>query len=778
MRPATAPPLEAKASRSSVALDQDDSSSDSPAPADNEESDFYNAGNDSQSSIGVANFQDMRVDDRCWPPINRLPNEILIGVFAKLGAPADLFSCMLVSKRWTRNAVDLLWHRPACTSWKSHQTICQTLEAPNPFFSYRDFIKRLNLAALADRISDGSVTSLYVCARIERLTLTNCRGLTDAGIIGLVENNTNLLALDVSNDKNITDQSIYTIAEHCKRLQGLNISGCDGVSNDSLEVLAKSCKYIKRLKLNDCTQIRDNAVLAFAENCPNILEIDLNQCGHVGNGAVTALMAKGICLRELRLAFCAMVDDYAFLALPPTQMFDHLRILDLTCCTRLTDVGVKKIIDVAPRLRNLVLAKCRLITDASLNYIAKLGKNLHYLHLGHCANITDEGVKTLVAHCNRIRYIDLGCCVNLTDESVKRLAILPKLKRIGLVKCNSITDESIYTLAEIATRPRVRRDANGLFIGGEYYTSNLERIHLSYCVNLTLKSILKLLNSCPRLSHLSLTGVPAFQGDEFSPFCREAPPEFTNHQRNVFCVFSGGQVSRFRDYLNSAPQFEDLRESLTPRRQARPRQVPTQIHPATASAVPTAFEEAYDDEMGDENDDFEGFYAQPNNTFAGTGFQGHGHLPMMAHSLPALPGIDTLPWDLPNSFVDGNGLHPGSFAAQQHTLASQTQQGNLAAQHNAPAQQAQQSGLSVHNTLGYPIQPMPLSSLSSMAGNAGPYGYTPMNAFGVLQASMAGPATTGPRQASAASAASATGASTAQMHHQQGAADEQQDMSG
>ncbi|TQV91550.1 ubiquitin ligase complex F-box protein GRR1 [Cordyceps javanica] len=767
MRPAVAPPLETEASRSAAASDQDDSrssSSDSPAPADNEESDFFLGANDSQSSIGVVNFQDMHVEDRCWPPISRLPNEILIAIFAKLGTPSDLRNCMLVSKRWTRNAVDLLWHRPACTSWKSHQNICQTLESPKPFFNYRDFIKRLNLAALADRISDGSVTSLYVCTRIERLTLTNCRGLTDAGIIGLVENNTNLLALDVSNDKNITDQSIYTIAEHCKRLQGLNISGCDNVSNESMEVLAKSCKYIKRLKLNDCTQIRDAAVLAFAENCPNILEIDLNQCGHVGNGAVTALMAQGTCLRELRLAFCSLVDDYAFLALPPTQMFDHLRILDLTCCTRLTDIGVKKIIDVAPRLRNLVLAKCRLITDSSLSYIAKLGKNLHYLHLGHCANITDEGVKTLVTHCNRIRYIDLGCCTNLTDESVKRLAVLPKLKRIGLVKCNSITDESIYTLAEIATRPRVRRDANGLFIGGEYYSSNLERIHLSYC------SILKLLNSCPRLSHLSLTGVPAFQGDEFLPFCREAPPEFTNHQRNVFCVFSGNQVSRFRDHLNTAPQFEDLRESLLPRRpHPRTRQVSNQIHPVTASALPATFEETYDDEMGDDNDDFEGIYpndmaqnAQPNNGFVGTGFQ--GTLPSMAHSLPTLPGIDTLPWDLPNALaVDGTGFHPGSFAAQQHAQGHQPQQqGSLASHQYTP---------------GYQNQQMPLPTLASLIGTQGAYGHAPMSAFGVSQASMAGPASTAPGQASTASAASATGASTAQMHHDADA-DERENMTG
>lgn len=134
-----------------------------------------------------------------------------------------------------------------------------------------------------------------------------------------------------------------------------------------------------------------------------------------------------------------------------------------------------------------MLAKCRNITDVAVTAISKLGKNLHYVHLGHCGQITDEGVKRLVHNCNRIRYIDLGCCTNLTDESVKRLALLPKLKRIGLVKCASITDESVLTLADAAYRPRVRRDANGVLVGGEYYAPSLERVHLSYCVNLTLK---------------------------------------------------------------------------------------------------------------------------------------------------------------------------------------------------------------------------------------------------------------------------------------------------
>lgn len=180
------------------------------------------------------------------------------------------------------------------------------------------------------------------------------------------------------------------------------------------------------------------------------------------------------------------MDDGAFLSLPAGRTFEHLRILDLTSCARITDRAVERIIDAAPRLRNLVLAKCRNITDQAVFAISRLGKNLHYVHLGHCVNLTDEAVKRLVHCCNRIRYIDLGCCTHLTDESVTRLAVLPKLKRIGLVKCNNITDASVYALAKANQRYRQRKDAEGR----EYnYSSgsSLERVHLSYCTQLTLK---------------------------------------------------------------------------------------------------------------------------------------------------------------------------------------------------------------------------------------------------------------------------------------------------
>ncbi|KAK4222518.1 SCF E3 ubiquitin ligase complex F-box protein grrA [Podospora fimiseda] len=555
--------LDTEASRRAPEDSRSTSSTSSPAPPDNEESDFFLNANDSQSSLGVPNIQDMQVaDDECIPPVNRLPNEILIAIFSKLSTLSDVLHVMLTCKRWSRNAVDILWHRPSCTSWEKHNLICRTLSVENPYFHYRDFVKRLNLASLHESVNDGSVVPLAACNRVERLTLTNCKNLTDSGLIPLITNNTHLLALDISNDDQITEASIYAIAEQCKRLQGLNVTGCGKISNESLINLAKSCRYLKRLKLNDCSQIQDEAVSAFASHCPNILEIDLHQCRLIGNEPVTALLENSQALRELRLAHCELIDDSAFLSLSD-KTYEHLRILDLTSCVRLTDRAVEKIIDIAPRLRNLVLAKCRNLTDAAVYSISRLGKNLHFLHLGHCSNITDDAVKRLVTLCNRIRYIDLGCCTHLTDESVTRLATLPKLKRIGLVKCANITDRSVVALAKANQRSRLRKDQLGKEIPGEYYSnhhSSLERVHLSYCLNLTLKGIIQLLNCCPRLTHLSLTGVPAFLREDLEQFSRDAPQEFTVNQRSVFCVFSGQGVASLRRHLNNEQRnFADLR---------------------------------------------------------------------------------------------------------------------------------------------------------------------------------------------------------------------------
>ncbi|KAI9806296.1 MAG: hypothetical protein M1825_006411 [Sarcosagium campestre] len=530
------------------------SSASSPERADYEDTDFFTAqANDSQSSIGVTTFREMAVTpsrerEQYISPVSRLPAELLIAIFTKLSATSDLRNCLLVSRTWAKYSVDLLWHRPLCNTWDNLRGVIRSVRKPDPFFAYYDLVKRLNLSSLSKDVSDGTIIPLSECKRIERLTLTNCTKLTDSGVTSLLNGNKYLLALDISGLTSVSDHTLLTVANNCTRLQGLNISGCKLVTDKSLTAVSRNCKSIKRLKLNDCREVTDESVISFANTCRQMLEIDLHECREINDVSVTALLARGFNLRELRLAHCSRITDGAFLALPQERQFESLRILDLTACENLTDSAVTRIVGAAPRLRNLVLAKCKKITDLAVLAITKLGKNLHYVHLGHCAHITDTAVMELVKTCNRIRYIDLACCHNLTDQSIMQLATLPKLRRIGLVKCQAITDRSIIALAKLRPSP------NGL-LG----TPSLERVHLSYCVHLTLRGIHALLANCPRLTHLSLTGVQEFLREELTVFCREAPAEFTDHQREVFCVFSGAGVKDLRHHLN---HDQELRDSL------------------------------------------------------------------------------------------------------------------------------------------------------------------------------------------------------------------------
>jgi F-box and leucine-rich repeat protein GRR1 len=67
-----------------------------------------------------------------------------------------------------------------------------------------------------------------------------------------------------------------------------------------------------------------------------------------------------------------------------------------------------------------------------------------------------------------------------------------------------LTDQGIYALVE--------RHAT------------LERIHLSYCEQVSVQAITFLLNRLSKLTHLSLTGVTAFKTPELQQFCRAPPP--------------------------------------------------------------------------------------------------------------------------------------------------------------------------------------------------------------------------------------------------------------
>ncbi|GAA5914272.1 hypothetical protein JCM6882_003677 [Rhodosporidiobolus microsporus] len=548
-------------------------------------------------------------------PASSLPHEILLHILRLLPG-SSLAPALRVCKAWCQCGVELLWHKPIFKTLPSLYRMLQVLSLPAgaQTFPYPEFVRRLNFNNLHHEMSDRMLHKLLPCRRIERLTLTGCKGLTSAAMVALLSQSKRLIALDLSDVENVDDAVLEAMAKNCPKLQGLNMSGCARITDRGLEQLALGCPALRRIKLRKCESITDVPIILLSLHCPLLLEVDLAGCSAITSLSVMQLLRTSRALRELSLLGCGALTDEGFpdaetlqllaspasaeasylpplpfredgssihlipssealpsassangttpTARPPIDLstklltttshllpiplplrggpalkpFDHLRYLDVTSCAQLTDASVAGIVKYAPRLRNLILAKCVRLTDEAIYAICGVGKHLHYLHLGHVGSITDRAVIALARACTRLRYIDLACCNNLTDLSVTELAAnLPRLKRIGLVRVTSITDASLQSL---------------------HARTSLERIHLSYCDNLSVAAVNDMLQSLPRLTHLSLTGVSAFRKRALQVFCRPPPRDFNDHQRRSFCVFSGRGVQDLRKFLRSLTPTE------------------------------------------------------------------------------------------------------------------------------------------------------------------------------------------------------------------------------
>lgn len=371
--------------------------------------------------------------------MSHLPPEILIHILKHLHSPRDLFNSLRVSHTWCECSVELLWHRPSLSKVPTLIKMMQVLSRRNQTFTYARFIRRLNFLFLGGELTDPLFSRLAQCDRLERLTLVNCASISHEPLARVLPCLTNLVAIDLTGVIECTDAAIVGLASAARRLQGINLGGCWKISDTGILALA-SCPLLRRVKLSGVDQITDESVSALAKSCPLLLEIDLNNCKHITDKSVRDIWLHSTHMREMRFSHCIELTDAAFPApprpdvpappvnnpfpastaklseeLPPlilTRPFDHLRMLDLTACSLITDDAVEGIIARAPKIRNVIFSKCTKLTDKTVESICKLGKHLHYLHLGHAAQITDRSVRTLARCCTRLRYVDFASALS------------------------------------------------------------------------------------------------------------------------------------------------------------------------------------------------------------------------------------------------------------------------------------------------------------------------------------------------------------------------------
>ena len=139
--------------------------------------------------------------------------------------------------------------------------------------------------------------------------------------------------------------------------------------------------------------------------------------------------------------------------------------LNLTWCTSVTDQGIQAVVR-CPKLRIISLRRNR--------------------------NITDKSLVSLSHHCPKIQSLDLDTCVRLTDRGISALSACDGLQRLRLARCRAITDVSLTSLAK--------------------NNSELVSIDLTGVTQITDKGVRALIDGCPQLAEINLTGCPDADG--------------------------------------------------------------------------------------------------------------------------------------------------------------------------------------------------------------------------------------------------------------------------
>ncbi|MBU1007843.1 hypothetical protein KKA53_02085 [Candidatus Dependentiae bacterium] len=156
------------------------------------------------------------------------------------------------------------------------------------------------------------------------------------------------------------------------------------------------------------------------------------------------------------------------------RLHDHIISLDLSGCKAVTDSNIGLIAESLLNLESLNIAHTN-ITDLSLIEISKLTK-LKKLSIEQC-NITDKGLENLTKPTKTTWFMGLF-------SSPEKKPATNSLEELNISDIPQITDKSLGYLKEI---------------------TNLKKILLNECTNITNRGVEKLLKNATNLSYLDVS---------------------------------------------------------------------------------------------------------------------------------------------------------------------------------------------------------------------------------------------------------------------------------
>ncbi|GFY99741.1 EIN3-binding F box protein 1 [Actinidia rufa] len=184
-----------------------------------------------------------------------------------------------------------------------------TLETP--LLSSCESLRSLSIRSCPGFGSASLAVVGKLCPQLHHVDLSGLCGITDTGLLPLVESNeAGLVKVNLSGCLNLTDKVVSAVARlHGGTLEVLNLDGCSKVTDASLFAIADNCFVLNDLDLSKCS-ITDFGVAALSRGEQlNLQILSLSGCYKVSNKSVPSLRKLGKTLVGLNLQHCNLVSN-------------------------------------------------------------------------------------------------------------------------------------------------------------------------------------------------------------------------------------------------------------------------------------------------------------------------------------------------------------------------------------------------------------------------------------------------------------------------------------
>ncbi|KAL8497941.1 hypothetical protein ACS0TY_021335 [Phlomoides rotata] len=151
-----------------------------------------------------------------------------------------------------------------------------------------------------------------LCPQLHHLDLTGLSGITDAGLLPLLESSREggLVKVNISDCSNLTDETVFALSRlHGSTLELLNLDGCQKITDASLAALAHSCPLLNDLDVSKCA-ITDSGVFSLSLGVQlNLQVLSFSGCSAISNKSIPALEKLGKTLLGLNLQHCYSISS-------------------------------------------------------------------------------------------------------------------------------------------------------------------------------------------------------------------------------------------------------------------------------------------------------------------------------------------------------------------------------------------------------------------------------------------------------------------------------------